>query len=263
MAPMRMRWVGKLEFLFTEIGYMVGLGNIWRFPHKSAVNGGGAIFIPYILTVVLCTFPVLFLEVFLGQYSSSGPIKVWDFCPIFKGVGWAMMFNVLVKDIYYSVLTMYAFYYMTVSFVNIGGELPWRSCSREHSWTTNRCNVQPFPDVAALSDSGKINAMMQNMDPTCVSSYKDGLNYTQFMTQFRHCINVVSPEEEYWNRYVLGVHEADGLDNIGGVGMRNAACLMLVWLFVFKSCLSGIRSIAKVKLADICLLYRTLDYHIL
>ncbi|WAR15014.1 SC6A7-like protein [Mya arenaria] len=122
----RLQWRGRLEFLFTNMGYTVGLGNIWRFPYRCYINGGGAFMIPYLLALILCSFPTLFLEMFLGQIASEGAISIWKICPLLKGVGWAMIFNLLMTNIYYSVIVMYSLFYMTVAFVNIGGPLPWQ-----------------------------------------------------------------------------------------------------------------------------------------
>jgi hypothetical protein len=35
------RWGRKAEFMFACIGFVVGYGNIWRFPYMCFKNGGG------------------------------------------------------------------------------------------------------------------------------------------------------------------------------------------------------------------------------
>lgn len=45
----------------------------------------GAFFIPYIIMLIFCGIPLLYMELAFGQYASLGPTTVWRAVPIFKG----------------------------------------------------------------------------------------------------------------------------------------------------------------------------------
>lgn len=37
----RPAWNSKLEYILAQVGFSVGLGNVWRFPYLCQKNGGG------------------------------------------------------------------------------------------------------------------------------------------------------------------------------------------------------------------------------
>ena len=84
-APERDQWANPIEFLLSCVAMSVGLGNVWRFPFTAYSNGGGAFLIPYIIVLFLIGKPVYYLELCLGQFSSRGPVKLWDVSPAFRG----------------------------------------------------------------------------------------------------------------------------------------------------------------------------------
>lgn len=81
----RDRWGKSIEFLLSCIAMSVGLGNIWRFPYEAYKNGGGAFLIPYAIVLFLVAKPIYLMEMVMGQFSSKGCVKVYDFLPILRG----------------------------------------------------------------------------------------------------------------------------------------------------------------------------------
>ena len=57
-APARETWGGKVEFLLSAIGFAVGLGNVWRFPHLCYKNGGGKLTVLIILNISVHFYPL-------------------------------------------------------------------------------------------------------------------------------------------------------------------------------------------------------------
>lgn len=45
----------------------------------------GAFFIPYVIMVIFCGIPLVFMEMSFGQYASLGPVTIWRAVPLFKG----------------------------------------------------------------------------------------------------------------------------------------------------------------------------------
>lgn len=37
----RPAWDSKLQYVLAQVGFSVGLGNVWRFPYLCHQNGGG------------------------------------------------------------------------------------------------------------------------------------------------------------------------------------------------------------------------------
>ena len=80
----------RTEYILTMIGYMVGLGNVWRWPFQCFSNGGAAFLIVYVIVLVAVAMPVFLLEVAVGQRFRSTPVPIWSAIhPALCGLGWA------------------------------------------------------------------------------------------------------------------------------------------------------------------------------
>ncbi|KAK3780835.1 hypothetical protein RRG08_059478 [Elysia crispata] len=131
----RGNWSGRLDFVLSMLGYAVGLGNIWRFPYLCYRNGGGAFLLPYLIMLVLVGIPLFYLEVSLGQFCSKGAAKCWDFAPMLKGVGIAMIMCSTMVTIYYNVIIAWSQFYFIISFTD---HVPWDTCDK--GWNSD-CTI--------------------------------------------------------------------------------------------------------------------------
>ncbi len=66
----RSRW----GFILACIGSAVGMGNIWMFPTRVSLYGGGSFIIPYFIFVVLIGSTGVIGEMSFGRATRSGPI---------------------------------------------------------------------------------------------------------------------------------------------------------------------------------------------
>uniref|UniRef100_A0A672Q210 Transporter n=1 Tax=Sinocyclocheilus grahami TaxID=75366 RepID=A0A672Q210_SINGR len=86
----RPAWSSKLQYILAQVGFSVGLGNVWRFPYLCQKNGGGAYLLPYLILLVLIGIPLFFLELAVGQRIRRGSIGVWNYIsPRLGGIGFA------------------------------------------------------------------------------------------------------------------------------------------------------------------------------
>ncbi|XP_053400420.1 uncharacterized protein LOC123556538 [Mercenaria mercenaria] len=260
----RGNWRGKLEFILSCLGYVVGLGNIWRFPYLVYRNGGGAFFIPYLIMLTFCGIPLVFMEMGFGQYASLGPVTIWRAVPLFKGVGYAMVVSVAFICVYYNVINAWAFHYLFSSFT---ANLPWASC--DNKWNTEACRLnkyqvtncsllnETFLDEPTVNNtfcgiylqecikSDNQTQFLQDNITGCISWLHGKFGDALYIPERQNMMaNLKDPSEEYFHNQVL--NESDGLQNMGSVQWQLALYLLLCWVIVFMCLVRGIYSAGKV-----------------
>ncbi|KAG4068007.1 hypothetical protein HA402_010693 [Bradysia odoriphaga] len=207
----RREWSNSLEFLMSCIATSVGLGNIWRFPFTAYENGGGAFLIPYIIVLFLIGKPLYYLEMFLGQFTSRSSVKIYNFCPAFRGIGVGQILATICVVTYYTSLIALTIYYFIASFAK---ELPWATCLEE--WGPDCVNSRPrlFGNITPHAD-----------------------NSTERQS---------SSSEIYFLQYVLK-EKSDISDGIGWPDWKLTLCLLGSWIVVFLIIVKGVKSSGKAS----------------
>ncbi len=70
----RENFTSNRGFILACIGSAVGMGNIWMFPTRISLYGGGSFLIPYIIFVILLANTGVIGEMAFGRAVRSGPV---------------------------------------------------------------------------------------------------------------------------------------------------------------------------------------------
>ncbi|XP_055372313.1 sodium-dependent nutrient amino acid transporter 1-like isoform X2 [Condylostylus longicornis] len=211
--PDRESWNNDIEFLLSCIAMSVGLGNVWRFPFTALENGGGAFLIPYLIVLALVGKPIYYLEMIIGQFSSKGAAKVYDFCPALRGVGIGQVIATFFQTTYYVSIMGLCVRYFVASFNTV---LPWSICNPK--WGDN-C----IPSNVEITNSTTEN------------------NMTIFVN-----ISTDSSAELYFYKDVL--IEIDNIkDGIGAPIWQLVLCLLGAWIINYIIIVRGIKSSGKAS----------------
>ena len=52
---------------------------------KMRLFVSGAFLIPYVIAMVIAGYPLMFIELALGQFGRQGVVSIWKACPLFQG----------------------------------------------------------------------------------------------------------------------------------------------------------------------------------
>lgn len=91
--------------------------------------------------------PVYYMEMLLGQFSSRGCIKVFDFCPAMRGIGYGQTMATGFATTYYASIMALTVRYFLASFHE---PLPWSECRTEWSEpcvSSSSTSVNPYGNV--------------------------------------------------------------------------------------------------------------------
>lgn len=104
----RAHWSNRLAFTLAAAGSAVGLGNIWKFPYITGVNGGGAFVAVYLLCILLVGLPIFIAELFIGQRAQANVVRAFELThrprTPWRFVGWMALLSAVLILSFYSVV---------------------------------------------------------------------------------------------------------------------------------------------------------------
>lgn len=116
-------WTSSTAFLMATIGAAVGLGNLWRFPYITAVNGGGAFVLIYMLCIAVIALPLIMAELSLGRRGHKSPVtgmrllaREFGTSGNWAAIGWISVIVPILGLMYYSVVAGWGIAYLVKSF---------------------------------------------------------------------------------------------------------------------------------------------------
>lgn len=113
----------KWGFILACIGSAVGMGNIWMFPIRVSMYGGGSYLIPYFIFVALIGFTGVIGEMSFGRATKSGPVDAFGYAcetknkrKLGEAIGFIPVLGALAMAIGYTVVMGWILKYMIGAF---------------------------------------------------------------------------------------------------------------------------------------------------
>uniref|UniRef100_A0A914WCA1 Transporter n=1 Tax=Plectus sambesii TaxID=2011161 RepID=A0A914WCA1_9BILA len=216
-------WSTQVGFFLSCLGFMVGVGNIWRFPSKVYLHGGGAFLIPYFVCLIGLGLPIVYLHLCLGQYSGLSASGVFTkMMPLASGIGWTLVVGAVPLCIYYNMTVawgLYYFWYSLSGFLVPDGTLPWATCEPEWVAKHNCCDLR-----------GNKSCFENKLSMTSTEAF--------FHFQVLHRTPVINVTTDIFNHTETVTHA-----ELGPLQGQIVLALAVAWILTFFCVSNGIGSI--------------------
>ncbi|XP_049268626.1 sodium- and chloride-dependent neutral and basic amino acid transporter B(0+)-like [Rhipicephalus sanguineus] len=249
MTSARQQWQSPNEFLFATVGMCIGLSNMLRFPYVVYHNGGLVFIMVYVLLMVVVAFPMVHLEVFLGQFSSLTVPRAFAGFPMAKGIGWTMLYVNLASCLNCVANVVHGAFYLFYSF---SSTLPWNAC--KNSWNDANCYEKDYRNVPCF----RVNVTLARKYSSHNYTGKDALAIhsasagggtvivpgAEYEAMHSTCVNgTQTSTEQFLLKKVLRL--SSGIEEIGDLHPDMLLIISLCCLAELLSMLKGVRSYAK------------------
>lgn len=113
MNKTRGQWSSNLGFIFATAGSAIGLGNIWKFPGKVGMGGGGAFMVIYFVIVFTIGAAIMLTELVVGRKTQKNAVDAFnELNPKWKFTGLLGVVSAFIVLSYYCVIGGYVLRYV-------------------------------------------------------------------------------------------------------------------------------------------------------
>lgn len=74
----RSQFASKIGFLLATAGSAVGLGNLWKFPYMTGLNGGFIFMVVSLFCVFVIGMPIMMSEIAIGRNTQKSPVGAFS-----------------------------------------------------------------------------------------------------------------------------------------------------------------------------------------
>lgn len=113
----------KIGVIAATAGSAVGLGNIWKFPYVTGLNGGAAFLLVYLLCVVLIGLPIVISEFSIGRAGKANVVRSFRNLVPKKFWGLTGILSTITTFIILSFYSMIAGWVLAYIFKSVTGKL--------------------------------------------------------------------------------------------------------------------------------------------
>lgn len=112
-------FASKIGIVLATAGSAVGLGNVWRFPYETGMNGGAAFLLIYLGCLLILGLPAMLCEFIVGRHAQQNATRAYGGWP-WKLVGYMGVLTGFIIMGFYSVVAGWTLQYV---FAAIAGHL--------------------------------------------------------------------------------------------------------------------------------------------
>ncbi|XP_064620732.1 sodium-dependent proline transporter-like isoform X2 [Lineus longissimus] len=231
----RGHWWPRCDFLFAALSLTFNVSFLSHMPWLMLQYGGGLYLIAFALVLVFVAYPLMNMEISLGQFGSGGMISVWNLCPLFKGIGYGMALMSVMSSIPYSYMSSWPLHYIA-STVLTPDVLPWTTCAND--WNTQNCAELKF---MVQDEQQTSTASPLSVSPTAMS-YGGNVN-----PSFSGHMQMEPAEEYYKYRFLAQIGNGTSISNVGEIQWEILLSLATFWVLMYFMLIVGHYSLGKAS----------------